>query len=254
MSRVIFIFPPAPTRPTENMKPVLMLDNVSRRFGERVALDGLSLTLNEGEVFALLAPNGAGKTTTLNLILGFLRADGGAITVCGEAVGGDAAVTGRHIAYLPEQVAIYPELSGVENLRYFSLLAAIELGDGALRGLLSEAGLQHEAHDRAARFYSKGMRQKVGIAIAMAREAKLLLLDEPTSGLDPLAASELSASLRAASKRGVAILMATHDLYHIKEVATRVGFLRGGRIASEIDPQTTDHAMLEQLYISELGR
>jgi ABC-2 type transport system ATP-binding protein len=235
------------------MKPVLKLDNVSRRFGERVALDGLSLTLNEGEVFALLAPNGAGKTTTLNLILGFLRADGGAITVCGEPVD-DHAGTGRYIAYLPEQVAIYPELSGVENLRYFSLLAAIELNDGELRGLLSEAGLQHEAHDRAARFYSKGMRQKVGIAIAMAREAKLLLLDEPTSGLDPLAASELSASLRAASKRGVAILMATHDLYHIKEVATRVGFLRGGRIASEIDPQTTDHAMLERLYISELGR
>ncbi|HEX8405958.1 MAG TPA: ATP-binding cassette domain-containing protein, partial [Duganella sp.] len=112
------------------MKPVLMLDNVSRRFGERVALDGLSLTLNEGEVFALLAPNGAGKTTTLNLILGFLRADGGAITVCGQPVGDDAAATGRHIAYLPEQVAIYPELSGVENLRYFSLLAAIDLGDG----------------------------------------------------------------------------------------------------------------------------
>ena len=235
------------------MKPVLKLDNVSRRFGERVALDGLSLILNEGEVFALLAPNGAGKTTTLNLILGFLRADGGAITVCGEPVD-DHAGTGRHIAYLPEQVAIYPELSGVENLRYFSLLAAIELNDGELRGLLFEAGLQREAHDRAARFYSKGMRQKVGIAIAMAREAKLLLLDEPTSGLDPLAASELSASLRAASKRGVAILMATHDLYHIKEVATRVGFLRGGRIASEIDPQTTDHAMLERLYISELDR
>lgn len=235
------------------MKPVLVLDNVSRRFGERVALDGLSLTLNEGEVFALLAPNGAGKTTTLNLILGFLRADGGVITVCGEPVGG-AAATGRHVAYLPEQVAIYPELSGVENLRYFSLLAAIGLGDATLRGLLSDAGLQPEAHDRAARFYSKGMRQKVGIAIALAREAKLLLLDEPTSGLDPLAAAELSASLRAASKRGVAILMATHDLYHIKEVATRVGFLRGGRIASEIDPQTTDHAMLERLYISELGR
>jgi ABC-2 type transport system ATP-binding protein len=236
------------------MKPALQMDKVTRRFGARVALDGLSLTLQAGEVYALLAPNGAGKTTTLNLILGFLQPDGGSIHVCGEPVAGDAARTRGAIAYLPEQVAIYPELSGLENLRYFSLLASRDLDDATLRRLLGEAGLRAEAHQRLARDYSKGMRQKVGIAIAMARDAKLLLLDEPTSGLDPLAASELSGLLRAAARRGMAILMATHDLYRIKEVATRVGVLHAGRIEREIDPQTTEHATLEQVYIAELAR
>ncbi len=232
---------------------VLVIDGVTRRFGGHTALAGLSLTLRAGEVYALLAPNGAGKTTTINLILGFLQPNEGSITVCGHAVGADAAVTRQSIAYLPEQVAIYPELSGTENLRYFSLLAGVEPGEAALRELLTQAGLPLVAHARAARTYSKGMRQKVGIAIAMARQARLLLLDEPTSGLDPLAAVELSASLRAAAARGMAILMATHDLYRIKEVATRVGVLHGGAIAREVDPLTTDYAMLEQLYIGQVS-
>ncbi len=234
-------------------KPVLVVDGVTRRFGSHAALDDLSLTLHGGEVYALLAPNGAGKTTTLNLILGFLKADSGTIHVCGAAVGDDAAAARRSIAYLPEQVAIYPELSGLENLRYFSLLASMQLSEDRLRALLAQAGLPGSAHERAARTYSKGMRQKVGIAIAMARQARLLLLDEPTSGLDPLAASELSASLRSAAEDGMAILMATHDLYRIKEVATRVGVLRAGKIARELDPATSDHATLEQLYIQQLA-
>lgn len=234
-------------------RPILVIEGVKRRFGPHLALDGLSLTLGPGEVYALLAPNGAGKTTTLNLILGFLEADAGTIRVCGERVGTRALAARRKIAYLPEQVALYPELSGVDNLRYFSLLASLQLDDGRLRTLLLQAGLPAAAHDRAAATYSKGMRQKVGIAIALAREARLLLLDEPTSGLDPLAASELSATLRRAAARGMAILMATHDLYRIKEVATKVGVLHGGRIACEVDPATTGHAALEQLYIRQLA-
>ncbi|WP_338849208.1 ABC transporter ATP-binding protein [Massilia sp. W12] len=236
------------------MNPTLHMDKVCRRFGKRSTLDGLTLTLQAGEVYALLAPNGAGKTTTLNLILGFLQPDSGSIQVCGEMVGKHGLHTRRSIAYLPEQVAIYPELSGLENLRYFALLASLDLDHASLRRLLLQAGLHADAHDKPARSYSKGMRQKVGIAIAMAREAKLLLLDEPTSGLDPLAASDLSAILRAAAARGVTILMATHDLYRIKECATRVGVLQAGRIEREIDPRISDYAALEQVYMTELAR
>jgi ABC-2 type transport system ATP-binding protein len=166
----------------------------------------------------------------------------------------DPALARKAVAYLPEQVALIPELSGLENLRYFLLLAELDMEEAALRRLLGEAGLPTESHDREARHYSKGMRQKVGIAIAMAREARLLLLDEPTSGLDPRAAAELSASLRRAAARGAAILMVTHDLYHIKGVASRVGFLHGGRIVRELDPQLVDHAGLEEQYIAELAR
>lgn len=233
---------------TDARSPVLAIDAVTRRFGSQLTLDNLSLALQPGDVYALLAPNGAGKTTTLNVILGFLKADAGSVTVCGRDVGTDPGLARQALAYLPEQVAIYANLSGLENLRYFLLLAALQPDDATLRRLLLEAGLAAQFHDRLAQAYSKGMRQKVGIAIAMGRNARLLLLDEPTSGLDPLAATELSAILRKASARGVAILMATHDLHRIKEVASRVGVLHGGRIAEELDPRTVGMATLEQLY------
>lgn len=233
------------------MDHVLVLDSVKRQFNGRPALNGLSLSLRSGEVFALLGPNGAGKTTALNLILGFMIADAGKIHVCGEDVSADPAKSRRNIAYLPEQVAIYPELSGVENLRYFTLLASLDLHEADLRPLLKNAGLADEAHDRLARTYSKGMRQKVGLAIAMARRARLLLMDEPTSGLDPSAAAELSNAIRAAANQGVAVLMTTHDLYRVKEVADRVGVLNAGSITGEVDPRFMDHVALEQFYVKQ---
>jgi ABC-2 type transport system ATP-binding protein len=234
-------------------KPVLVIERAVKKFGASTALAGLDLRLNAGEVFALLGPNGAGKTTTINLILGFLRADAGSIHVCGFDTGSEALEARRQIAYIPEQVALYPGLSGIENLRYFTTLAGLSLGGLELRQLLSDAGLQQDAHVRKAGGYSKGMRQKVGIAIAIARKARLLLLDEPTSGLDPSAAAEFSGVVRAAAQRGTAVLMAAHDLYRIKEIADRVGVLSQGRIRDLIDPARCDHVELERLYMACLA-
>ncbi|MCC2978335.1 ABC transporter ATP-binding protein [Sphingomonas sp. PL-96] len=234
-------------------EPVLAIRGVTKRFGPRSALNGLDLRIEAGEVFALLGPNGAGKTTTINLILGFLRADAGSVEVCGIDSGREPLAARRHVAYIPEQVALYPGMTGIENLRYFTTLAGLSLDESTCRTLLTDAGLAAEAQDRKAGRYSKGMRQKVGIAIAVAREAQLLLLDEPTSGLDPSASAEFSHVVRAAAARGTAILMATHDLYRIKEVADRVGVLQAGRIADEIDPATLDHVALEQIYIERLA-
>ncbi|GMA77890.1 hypothetical protein GCM10025880_43070 [Methylorubrum aminovorans] len=155
--------------------PVLAIRAAVKRFGARTALDGLDLTLRAGEVFALLGPNGAGKTTTINLILGFLKPDAGAVQVCGIEAGSDPVGARGHVAYIPEQVALYPGLSGIENLRYFATLAGLDLSVDASRRLLTEAGLPEEAHGRPAASYSKGMRQKVGIAVALARQARLLL-------------------------------------------------------------------------------
>lgn len=232
---------------------LLRLDQVVKRFGTRIALDHLDLTLRAGEVFALLGPNGAGKTTTINLILGFLQPDEGGIEVCGIDVPRDPIAARAMIAYLPEQVALYPALTGIDNLRYFTTVAGLALDHAELKRLLQEAGLSEEAHRRKASTYSKGMRQKVGVAIALARNARLLLLDEPTSGLDPSASAEFSGLVRAAAKRDVAVLMATHDLYRVREVADRVGILSGGRLARELDPRTVDHIELEQLYIGQLA-
>ena len=232
---------------------VLSITGVTKRFGARTALDGLDLVLRAGEVYALLGPNGAGKTTTINLILGFLQADAGLLEVCGIDAALDPLGARHHIAYIPEQVALYPAMSGLDNLHYFTTLAGLTLDAVRLRELLTEAGLPIEAQRRKAESYSKGMRQKVGIAIALARAAKLLLLDEPTSGLDPSASAEFSRTVRAAAARGTAVLMATHDLYRIKELADRVGVLHEGRIVDDMDPAALDHVALEQLYIERLS-
>lgn len=232
---------------------VLSMTGVQKTFGARIALERLDLTLPAGQVFALLGPNGAGKTTTINLILGFIKADAGRVAVCGVDAALDPLRAREHIAYIPEQVALYPGMSGIDNLRYFTTLAGLAIEDARLRVLLTEAGLAEEAQPRRAGSYSKGMRQKVGIAIAMARSAKLLLLDEPTSGLDPSASAEFSRVVRAAAARGTAVLMATHDLYRIKELANRVGVLHRGTIVEEFDPAALDHVALEQLYMERLS-
>lgn len=231
----------------------LRLDGVVKRYGARVAVDALSLQLAPGEIYALLGPNGAGKTTTINLILGFVAADAGTIEVGGTSVQRDLLAARARIAYLPETVMLHPALDAIENLRYFALLGGRRIATDEARALLTEAGLQAEAHTRRSDGYSKGMRQKVGLAIALAKRAALLLLDEPTSGLDAAAANDLSQCLRAAAARGIAVLMATHDLYRVTDVADRLGVLRAGRLVREQATATLSPAQIETLYLAELA-
>lgn len=232
--------------------PVLQAHGLSKRFGDVPAVDALDLAIHPGEIYALLGPNGAGKTTTINLFLGFLTPDAGTAHVDGLDVQAKPLETKRRLAYLPEQVALYPSLSGAENLRYLAALAGDELAEDDLAGFLNRAGLQQEAHHRRVSTYSKGMRQKVGIALALATDAKALLLDEPTSGLDPAASFEFSNLLRELSGQGVAVLMATHDLFRAKDVASRVGLMRSGKIARELAGEDLAAADLEALYVEHV--
>lgn len=238
---------------TPTLTPALHLHAVRKDFGERHALDALSIAIAPGEVYALLGPNGAGKTTTLNLILGFLSPESGHIEVGGVRVDRDPLGARARIAYLPETVMLHPTLDAIENLSYFAMLGGRRLDVTQARALLSEAGLQHEAHARRAAGFSKGMRQKVGLAIALAKNAQLLLLDEPTSGLDASAANDLSQGVRAAAQRGIAVLMATHDLYRVKDVADRLGILRAGRLLTERDTAGLSAAQIEALYLELLA-
>ena len=233
---------------------ILELAHVAKRFGERKAVDDLSLRIGAGQVYALLGPNGAGKTTTLNLILGFLAADAGRVSVDGFDVTRDPMRARATIAYLTETVMLNPTLSGIENLRYFALLCGHHIDAAKARDLLSSAGLQADAHARRAEGYSKGMRQKVGLAIALAKHARLLLLDEPTSGLDASAANDFSRVVRLASSRGMAVLMATHDLYRVVDAADRIGILHDGRLRLERGVEGLCAASLESLYLDQLAR
>ncbi|TCP32802.1 ABC-2 type transport system ATP-binding protein [Sphingomonas sp. BK235] len=213
---------------------VLQIEHVTAGYGGRTVLRSLDLAVRAGELYALLGGNGAGKTTTLNLLLGFVAPTAGVVRVAGVDPVSHPAAARRLLGYIPERVVLYEHLTARENVAYLLDLAG-EQGDRAtIDAALAAAGLDRAAFDRRVGGFSKGMRQKVAIALAIARSVPALLLDEPTSGLDPRGSAgfgQLLATLRA---RGVAILMVTHDLLAAAEMADRIGFLASGRLTEEV--------------------
>lgn len=211
-------------------------------------LHGVDLSVSPGEVYALLGGNGAGKSTMLNAFLGFVRPSGGSVRVAGVDPVGDPDGARRRLAYVPENVALYEHLSAVENARYFLTLAGQPCDRGAIEAALERAGLQRDAWDRRLGAYSKGMRQKVAIAIATLREVPVLLLDEPTSGLDPRATGDFNRLVAGLRGQGVAILMVTHDMIGAVDVADRIGVLDRGRIVREDVASGPDRYDLRALH------
>lgn len=228
---------------------MLTAENLTKKYGDQTALNALNLTIKKGEIFALLGQNGAGKTTTINLFLGFIKPTEGEIKINDISVVTDADKTKKDVAYIPETVMLYPNLTGLENLKFFSSLAGFKYSTSELTYFLTKAGLQLSAHDQNLGGYSKGMRQKVGIAIAIAKQAKVLLLDEPTSGLDPKASNEFSQILKELSADGTAILMATHDIFRAREVATHIGIMKQGNLVTIIEAEKISANELEDLYL-----
>lgn len=228
---------------------------LTRDFGKHRALDGLNVQVEPGEIFCLLGANGAGKTTTIRLFLGFLAPTAGEARVSGVNVADDPIGCKRRVLYIPEQIALYGELTGLENLEYFAALSGVaDRSSTRLRRCLLDAGLPAEAIDRRSSGYSKGMRQKVGIALAIAKDAKAMLLDEPTAGLDPQAAAEFHTLLCRQRDAGAAILMATHDLFRAREVGTHIGLMREGRLRRTVRADEVTANELEALYLEEMGR
>jgi ABC-2 type transport system ATP-binding protein len=225
--------------------------DLSKRYegADAPALDRLNLAIAAGEAFCLLGPNGAGKTTTVNLFLGFLQPSEGQALVCGIDAGRDPLAARRRLAYIPETVMLYGALTGLENLTYFTEISGISRPATELVALLAAAGLSPDAAMRPVKGYSKGMRQKVGVAIALARRAEALVLDEPTSGLDPLAANEFAALVERLRREGMAVLMVTHDLFLAKQCGTRIGIMAQGRLARLYGAEDVDHLGLERAYL-----
>ncbi len=223
-----------------------------KNYGDVAALESLNLSVGPGEIYCLLGANGAGKTTTINLLLGFITPTSGQALVGEVDVARDAAAARRQLAYIPETVMLYGALSGLENLEYFSRLSGQHHDQQTLRGFLARAGLAADAHARPLKGYSKGMRQKVGVAIALAKQARALLLDEPTSGLDPKASNEFSHLILDLARHGAAILMATHDLFRAKETGTRIGIMREGVLLAEFAAADVSHSELEDAYLEHM--
>ena len=226
---------------------MIQLKNIDKKFKDKLALDNLSLEVKSGEIYGLLGANGAGKSTTLNLLLGFLTADRGEINMVD--INDSSIIQQDRIGYIPENVNLYPYLTGVENLDYFSKLAGLKFTLEELARFLLDCGLEEEAFNKSISEYSKGMRQKVGIAIAYAKNAKIYLLDEPASGLDPLSSNELSILLKKMSERGATILMASHDIFRVRETCHKIGILKNGSLVKEMFSKEVSSRELESLYL-----
>ena len=228
---------------------MISIKNITKRFGEFEAVKDLSIEVKSGEIYGLLGSNGAGKSTTINVLLGFLEPDKGEAFIDGIDVTTHADSARKKIGYISENVNLYPYLTGLENLNYFCKIAGEGYNDDALSKILNDCGLDSNAINKKVDSYSKGMRQKVGIAIAFAKKAKVLLLDEPASGLDPLASTELSTTLKSLSEKGTTVLMASHDIFRVRETCDRIGILKNGSLIDQMDTSKVTTNELEKIYI-----
>ena len=227
---------------------LIVADALTVSRGGRQVLDNVSFVVEQGDVFALLGGNGAGKSTTLLTLLGLVTPSAGEARINGRRVVDHPAAIRRTVAYLPESANLYPHLTARENLDYFLALAEVTRSSAAIEAALDKVALATEARGRRLAGYSKGMRQKVAIALAMLRETPILLLDEPTSGLDPVAVDEFNTLISTLSQQGTTIVMVTHDVYGVCHVARRVGLLRHGRLVAEFDAPDGGHFDAESLH------
>ncbi|MCV6823416.1 MULTISPECIES: ABC transporter ATP-binding protein [Halocynthiibacter] len=206
----------------------LRIQNVSKTYGDFRSVDDVSLMVNQGERVALLGQNGAGKTTLMRMILGLTKPSGGKLEVLGGGAGSRAARA--QIGFLPESVAFHGALTGREQLRHFARLKSVSTKQAD--DLLERVGL-YEAADRKIRTYSKGMRQRVGLAQALLGTPKLALLDEPTSGLDPISRHEFYDIVEELSQAGTAILLSSHALTELETRTDRIAIMNKGKLLAD---------------------
>ncbi|WP_262696445.1 ABC transporter ATP-binding protein [Kordiimonas aquimaris] len=229
-------------------RTVVEARNLTVSRGQTPVLSDISFEVQEGEVFALLGGNGAGKSTSLLTFLGLLEPTSGEALVFGKSVQNDIASVRGKIAYLPEAATLYPHLSAYENVDYFLSLAGIGRSRADVEEVFDRVSLQQEARDQHMERYSKGMRQKTAIALALLRETPILFLDEPTSGLDPVAIDEFNRLVTNLAKAGTTIVMVTHDVYGACQVAHKIALLRRGTLVGSFEAKNGERIDTETVH------
>ncbi|HBH82399.1 MAG: ABC transporter ATP-binding protein [Bacteroidetes bacterium GWE2_41_25] len=227
------------------------IDLTKRYEDQQLALDALNLEIKEGEIFFLLGANGAGKTTTINLFLNFIEPTGGKALINGIDVTKEPLESKKYVSYVSENVMLYGNFTARQNLDFFAKLGGkpnLTKEDYYMR--MREVGLQEEAFEKKLKTFSKGMRQKVGLTIAIIKDAPNILLDEPTAGLDPKAAAELMQILVNLKRQGKSILMCTHDIFRAKNIADRVGIMKEGRLVMVRTRSEFLEDDLEKIYMN----
>ena len=210
---------------------VIQAQGLTKRYGKAVAVDGISFTVSRGEIFGLLGPNGAGKTTTILMLLGLSDVTAGTVRVLDHDPVREPLQVKRRVGYLPDTVGFYDHLTATENLNYTARLIGIDPKeiDDRIASALVRVGLVDVTGKRVGA-YSRGMRQRLGLAEILMKKAAIAILDEPTSGLDPQATAELLDMIRNLKREGVAVLLCSHMLDHVQSVCDRVALFQSGRI------------------------
>jgi ABC-2 type transport system ATP-binding protein len=233
---------------------VIEARGLTKRFGSRIAVDGLDLGVRPGEIYGFLGPNGAGKTTTIRMLLGILDPDAGAVAVCGRLVRrGDRA--GRHLVGAVAEVQhLYRDMSCGEYLRFFAALYGLGGAKARVAEVLDLVGLADRAEDRAAEL-SKGLQQKLGLARALLHDPPVLILDEPVSGLDPQGIREVREIICRERDRGRVVFLSSHVLSEVERTADRIGILRDGRLVFEgpVAGVSARYGTLENAFVSITG-
>ena len=234
--------------------PLIEVEGLVKRYGTRTAVDGVDLEVRRGEIFGLLGPNGAGKTTTILTLLGLTEPTSGRVRVCGLDPARDAVSVKRKAGYLPDTVGFYDNLTARQNLRYTALLNELEADaiEGRIEELLDDVGLRDEA-DLPVGKYSRGMRQRLGVADAILKDPDVVILDEPTASIDPAGVIEiLNLISNLAHHDGRAVLLSSHLLNQVQEVCDRVGIFVNGRMVAQGTPESLASDLSEGGAVYEL--
>jgi linearmycin/streptolysin S transport system ATP-binding protein len=243
---------------------VLTIAHLRKSFGRIVAVDDVSFTLERGQLVGLLGPNGAGKTTTVSLIAGLLAPDNGEVLVGGERLNGDADPKKRRIGLVPQDIALYDELSARANLRFFGALYSLSGAalEKAIASAMALVGLADRLNDRVAT-YSGGMKRRLNLAAGLLHDPDVLLLDEPTVGVDPQSRNAIFENLETLKRRGKALLYTTHYMEEVERLADRIVVMDHGKVIAEdtLDGLQSSVAMaggqratLEAVFLALTGR
>jgi ABC-type multidrug transport system ATPase subunit len=226
---------------------IIQTSGLTRRFGTLTAVDSLDLRVPQGSVYGFLGPNGAGKTTTIRMLLGLIRPNTGEVRLFGESLRRKRLALLRRVGALVESPSLYPNLTGRENLEVTRRLVAGQ--EGQIQHVLHLVRLE-DAADRRVRGYSNGMRQRLGLALALLHWPEMLLLDEPTNGLDPAGIQEMrDLIIRLPEEYGVTVFLSSHLLAEVEQVATHIGIIQGGRLRFQGTQEELHHQMEEHVAL-----
>jgi ABC-2 type transport system ATP-binding protein len=228
--------------------PIIQIRDLSKSYGSFRAVDNLNLDVYKGEIFGLLGPNGAGKTTTILMMLGLTEPSAGSVNVCGYQSTNNPIPVKRKVGYMPDSLGFYDQMTALDNLMYIARLNGLPENEGQRRALemMETVGLTKDK-DKKTGTYSRGMKQRLGLAEVLIKKPEVIILDEPTLGIDPSGVKDFLSLIRSLSReQGITVLLSSHHLHHVQQICDRVGIFVKGRLLAEGNIDSLSKALFGQ--------